>query len=151
MPKTFEGDKYWSAGYVYFTSDIEEATAYGLNRSLLDMKYLNVSEKAVKITPNYRDIIVLGVNASKLGNIEIDPQVIPSENPDNVEWYRYKGDIKLKHLFACKYIPFDTFNSKTINNFEKMNETRLRASQFIMRVHSYSEDKEGQANHVVPR
>jgi hypothetical protein len=139
MPKTFEGDKYWSAGYVYFTSDIEEATAYGLNRSLLDIKYLNVSEKAMKCTPNYRDIVVLGVNASKLDNIEIDPQVIPSENSDNVEWFRYKGDIKLKLLSVYKYVPFDTFNSKTINNFEKMNETRLRASQFIMKVNSYNE------------
>ncbi|HJR84489.1 MAG TPA: hypothetical protein VJ772_03865 [Nitrososphaeraceae archaeon] len=63
---------------------------------------------------------------------------INEENSDNVEWYRHKDDIKLKHLSAYKYVPFDTFNSKTINNFEKMNDTRSRAWQFIMKVNSYS-------------
>jgi hypothetical protein len=46
--------------------------------------------------------------------------------------YRYKGDIKLKHLFIFKYIPFDTFSSNIIDKFTEINEEKLHASQLIM-------------------
>jgi hypothetical protein len=51
---------------------------YGLNKSLQDMEDLHIPEKAkmMKLNPSYRDPVVLGINAYKLGdNLEIDPQV----------------------------------------------------------------------------
>ena len=45
---------------------------YGLNKSLRDMHYLNISEN-MKLNPNYMDSVILGINTSKLANIEIDP------------------------------------------------------------------------------
>jgi len=149
MSKSFEGEEYLNTGYVYLTTDVDEAIMYGLNKSLLDMTYLNLDGpvKTMKLNPNYRDPVVLGINAYKLGdNMEIDPQVntslvkhLHNIKNENTQWYRYKGDIKLKHLFACKYVPFDTFSSNLRNEFMKINERKLHASQFIMKVNSYNE------------
>jgi hypothetical protein len=142
MSKSFEGEEClgFSSGYVYLTTDPDEAIMYGLNKSLLDTAYLHIPEKTMKLNPNYRDPVVLGINAFKLGdNLEIDPQVNTSlvqqiHDIKNAQWYRYKGDIKLKHLFACKYVPFDTFSSNIIDKFTQINEEKLKASQLIMKV-----------------
>ena len=115
---------------------------YGLNKSLQDMEDLHIPEKAkmMKLNPSYRDLVVLGINAYKLGdNLEIDPQVNTSlvqqiNDMTSAQWYRYKGDIKIKHLRACKYVPFDTFSSNLMDKFTKINESKLKASQSIMKV-----------------
>jgi hypothetical protein len=115
---------------------------YGLNKSLQDMEDLHIPEKAkmMKLNPSYRDLVVLGINAYKLGdNLEIDPQVNTSlvqqiNDMTSAQWYRYKGDIKIKHLRACKYVPFDTFSSNLMDKFTKINEEKLKASQSIMKV-----------------
>lgn len=101
---------------------------YGLNKSLRDMHYSNISEN-VKLNPNYRDSVILGINTSELANIEIDPlgetevikQIRKTKN-ENIHWYRYKGDIKLEHLFFYGYVPFSTFSSDIINHQMKINE-----------------------------
>jgi len=144
MSKSFEADEYLglNTGYVYLTTNVDEAIWYGLNKSLLDMAYLDIP-KTMTLNPNYRDPVVLGINAFKLGdNMEIDPQLNTSlaqitdeqfqnfQNK-NTQWYRYKGDIKLKHLSAYKYVPFDTFSSNLINEMMKINEEKLHMSQLI--------------------
>lgn len=42
MKKSFEAEEryQWNSGYLFFTSDINDALVYGLNKSLVDMMYL---------------------------------------------------------------------------------------------------------------
>lgn len=128
MPKTWEAQEYLDGGYVYLASDIDEATMYGLNRSLLDMQYSDISEN-MKLNPNYKDSVILGINTFNLENVAIDPlgetevikQMHKTKN-ENIHWYRYKGDIKIEHLFFYGYVPFVSFSSDIINKLMKMNE-----------------------------
>ena len=128
MPKTWKAQEYLDGGHVYLAFDIDEATMYGLNRSLLDMHYSDFSE-IMKSDPKYKGSVILGINTSKLENIEIDPlgetevikQIRKTKN-ENIHWYRYKGDINIEHLFFYGYLPFDSFSSDIINKLMKMNE-----------------------------
>jgi len=139
MPKSFEAEEWFTKGYVYFTTDPEEAIIHGLGKSLLD-QYPDDPEKQMKLNPNYRDPVVLGINASKLGdNLEINdgvntPLVIqtPVKKNENTELYRYKGNIKAKHLFLYKYVPFNAYPRDYINQIMKCHEDKLQASQSIM-------------------
>lgn len=122
MSKSIEAEQIlaWNTGYVYLCSDLEDAVRYGLHKSLQDSSYLDIPEK-LKLNPNYRDVVVLGVNGSKLGDkIELDPESLS---------YRYKGHIKLKHLFKYKHVPFDIFDSNLIDEITTRNENRYRAWQ----------------------
>ena len=142
MPKSYEAEEYLPKGYVYLTTDPNEAIMYGLNKSLQDMAYLHIPEETKRLNPNYRNSVVLSINGSKLGdNLEIDPQVneslvrqIHDIQNKNTQWYTYKGDIKLKHLHACKYIPFEAHSSELINELRRINEGKLKESQRIMKV-----------------
>lgn len=141
MSKSYEALEYLDLEKerVYLTTDPNEAIMYGLNKSLQDMAYLDIPEK-MRLNPNYRDSVVLGTNGSKLGdNLEIDPQVneslvkqIHDIQNKNTQWYTYKGDIKLKHLHACKYIPFEVHSSDLINELRRINEGKLKESQRIL-------------------
>ena len=127
-------------GYVYFATNLDEAVMYGLIKSLLDMRSDDL-EKRMKLNPNHRDPVVLGINAFKLGdNVEIDPQD-PQSNPlviqdskwyKNNPWYRCKGDIKLKHLSKCRQVPFNAFSSDVINYFTEFTEKMFNDSESIM-------------------
>jgi hypothetical protein len=141
MPKSYEAEEIlgFSTGYVYLTTNLDEAIMYGLNKSLQDMAYLHIDQKTHKLGPNYRDPVVLGINGFKLGNnLEIDPQVNTSlvqqiHDFTNAQWYRYKGDIKLKHLHACKYVSFDIFSSNLIDGMMEINEKKFNAGQLVMK------------------
>ena len=43
----------------------------------------------------------------------------------NADWYRYKGDIKLKHLHVYKHVPFDTFSSNQIDKKQRKEITKI--------------------------
>jgi len=141
MSKSFEAEETlgFSSGYVYLTTSLDEAIMYGLNKSLQDMAYLHIDQKSNKLDPNYRDSVVLSINGSKLGdNLEIDPQVNTSlvqqiRDVTSAQWYRYRGDIKLKHLHARKYVPFDTFSSNLINKMTEINEKKFNVGQLVMK------------------
>ena len=83
----------------------------------------------MKLNPNYKDPVVLGINTSKLENITIDPlgetevikQMRKAKN-ESTHWYRCKGNIKLENLFFYGYVPFSTFSSNIINHHMKINE-----------------------------
>ena len=145
MPKSFEIEESFdiNKGYVYLSSRLDEAIMYGLIKSLLDTRSDDL-EKRMKSNPNYRDPVVLGINAFKLGdNVEIDPQD-PQTNPllneefktdqyyKNSQWYRCKGDIKLKHLYKCKQIPFNVFGDDVINGFMESTEKMYNESKSMM-------------------
>ena len=143
MSKSFQAEEYLGFTVnVYLTTDPDEAVMYGLNKSLQDMEYLDLdgAVKTMKLNSNYRDPVVIGINTYKLGDhLEIDPKVneslvkhIHNLQNKNTQWYTYKGDIKLKHLFVCKYCPFDIFSSNIKNELMRINEEKLHASQLIM-------------------
>jgi hypothetical protein len=142
MRKSFEAEEYFAlkTGYVYLSINIDEALEYGLNKSIVDTTYLHIPEN-IKLNPNYRDPVVLGINGFKLGdNLEIDPEIntIQFQEIDNIkngkfQWYRYKGDIKVKHLFICKHVPFDSFSSNLIDKLLKFNENRFHSDLYVMR------------------
>lgn len=123
MSKRFDpvtGDDYlsWKKGYVYLTTDVNNAINYGLQKSLWDIKYSDIPENTTS-SLNYKDPVVIGVKTSNLrDNIEIDPEVNTSlfkhwfDEKENFHWYRYKGDIKLAHLFLYKHYPFDALNNQ---------------------------------------
>ena len=50
----------------------------------------------------------------------------------NSQWYRCKGDIKLKHLFRCRQIPFSAFGNDVINEFMNFTENMFNESESIM-------------------
>ena len=111
---------------------------YGLNKSLLDMQYSDLSEN-MKLNPNYRDSVILAINTSKLTDIEIDPlgeteviKQLHSMKNDDIHWYRYKGDIKLEHLFFYGYVPFSTYSSNIKNELMKINERKAQQAQYLM-------------------
>jgi hypothetical protein len=52
MPKTWEAQENLDGGYVYLASNTDDANMYGLNKSLRDMHYSNISEN-MKLNPNY--------------------------------------------------------------------------------------------------
>jgi hypothetical protein len=113
----------WNTGYVYLCSDLNDAVRYGLHKSLQDSSYLDIPEN-MKLNPNYRDPVVLSINAAKLGDkLELDPESLS---------YRYKGDIKLKHICTHKHVPFDIFDSNLIDKLQTVNENRDRAWQTMM-------------------
>lgn len=130
MPKSFERGSFERGEWlhnVYLTAEPHEAERYGLLKSVEDMMYLNLDD-AVKMVRNYKDTVVLGINAAKLGDhLEKDPEVYRlSVKHHGTEWYKYKGDIKLKDLFVCKYVPFDSFSSDLKNKFIKINEKQFQ-------------------------
>lgn len=89
----------------------------------------------MKLNPNYRDFIVIGVNAYKL-ELEIDPEInleINRRESKNIQWYRHKGNIKLKHLFTCKYRPFDTFDSNYINEMKQDISSKRASGEIVMK------------------
>lgn len=137
MSKSFKFEEHFrSTGYLYFTSSVDHAIPYGLNKALLDMPYMD-EDQAKRITPNYKDTVVIGVNASKLGDrVEADPEMNLEINRIKnrvVECYRYKGDIKLKHLFTCKYRPFDTFDSNYVNEIKEYISSKRASGEIMMK------------------
>jgi hypothetical protein len=79
MARSYEAEELlgFNTGLVYLGNDLNEATWYGLNKSLQDTAYLHIPEETKKLNPNYKDVVVLGINGSKLGdNLEIDPNSI---------------------------------------------------------------------------
>ena len=139
MPKTWKAQEFLGidTGYVYLASDIDEANMYGLNKSLLDIQYSDFS-KNMKLNPNYKDSVILGINTDKLENIAIDPlgeteviKQLHSMKNDDIHWYRYKGDIKLEHLFFYGYVPFDTYTDKIKNELMIINERKAQQARYL--------------------
>ena len=52
MPKTCEAQENLDGGYVHLATNTDDANMYGLNKSLRDMHYSNISEN-MKLNPNY--------------------------------------------------------------------------------------------------
>jgi hypothetical protein len=52
MPKSYEAEEYLPKGYVYLTTDPNEAIMYGLNKSLQDMTYLDLDDGVKKMSLN---------------------------------------------------------------------------------------------------
>jgi hypothetical protein len=129
----------WNVGYVYFTTDQYEAIMWGLHKSVVDSITRNIPEDT------NRDPLVLAVKTSNLrDNIEIDPEVsmpevqkIPNIRNGVSQWYRCKGDIKVKHLFPYKYLPFDYFDrmdSNIIKQIVKDSEMKHRSEEFMLKL-----------------
>ena len=139
MPKSFQAEELFGSGYVYLTNDIEGAIMYGYSKSLMDMESDDL-EMQMKLSPNFRDPVVLGMNAFELGdNLEINDGIstslvrqIPIKTNENTQLYKYKGDIKSKILFAYRYVPFTAFSSDHMNQMRKHHVKKLQASQSIM-------------------
>lgn len=110
-------------GYLYLTANLDEVVVYGLQKSISDMCLFDLENDKIKaITPNYKDVVVIGIDMSKLEDrLEIDPECItPNLRSDlAVRWYRYKGDVKLEDLYECHYRAFDSFSSNIMNKMTK--------------------------------
>lgn len=116
----------WNTGYVYFTPDPNQAVSFGLLKSLIDMDDLDYNK--LKEYPNFRDVVVIGIDVSKLGKLETDPETFAQFNKAiwngivmNTKLYRYKGDIKLDDLSLYKSRSFNSFSNEIIN---KINKTK---------------------------
>ncbi len=136
MPKSFDAEEFFTKGYVYFTTDPEEAIIHGLGKSILDYP-----EDQIIRNPSDRDPVVLGINGLKLGdNLEINdgvntPLVIqrPVKINEDTELYRHKGNIKAKHLFLYKHVPIEAYPRDYIKQIMKCHEDKLHASESIMK------------------
>jgi hypothetical protein len=139
MPKSFQAEELFGSGYVYLTSDIEGAIMYGYSKSIMDIASGHL-EKQMKLNPNNRDPVVLGMKAIQLrDNLEINDGIstslfkqIPIKTNENTQLYKYKGNIKSKILFAHRYVPFTAFDNNHMNQMRKHHEKKLHASQSIM-------------------
>lgn len=86
---------------IYLTSGLAWAILWGLKKSIVDSITRNIPENA------NRDPVIVAVKTSNLrDSIEIDPEVnmplaqeIPNLRDEIYQWYRHKGDIKLKIYF----------------------------------------------------
>jgi hypothetical protein len=144
MPKIFEIDQNNIDGYLFFTNNREEASHFGLDTVLADMRMSESQLPRVWLYyaegyESMRDSIVLTVRTSNLRDgFEIDPEYhtisLPGDekarqhflakgNLKGLEsiqrlksiWYRYKGDIPLKYILYHGTVRYGDFSSKMID------------------------------------
>lgn len=139
MKKAIEAERYykWNTGYVYFTTDPDQAVMFGLIGSLSDIP--NLTDVGKKMIPNYRDVVVIAIDSSKLKGLEWDPESSATfaecmrlGKTMIIQFYRYKGDIKLENLSLHKYRSFDTFSSNLINKMKQDVLNRQAACKILM-------------------
>ncbi len=142
ISKSFKWFHGCSEGYVYLTLDLRDALYNGLNKSLDDMLDLDEGDddgrlKTLASNPNYRDVVIIGMNAFKLGDrVEIDPEAEILQKSENLHWYRCKGDIKLKHLYLYRCYPFNTFSNVIIDKAMKGITEKREMYSTMRRVYS---------------
>ena len=145
IPKYFKSDETKSAGYLFFTDELEDAAIYGISTALIDINHLD-SPISKKLAFEGRDIIILALRTSGLKQrIEIDPDSINHKHnfselaktlpraKDFIKstWYRVPGDINIGNVFAYKMTPFDKVDQDTIETIlagiliTDLNEIRL--------------------------
>jgi hypothetical protein len=127
-PKYFKSDETKSAGYLFFTDELEDAAIYGISTALIDIN--NLSEPISRdLAFKGRDIIILALRTSGLKDrIELDPDSINHKHnfselaktlpraADFIKstWYRVKDDINIGNVFAYRMTPFDKVDQGTI-------------------------------------
>jgi hypothetical protein len=151
LPKYFNSDKKKSMGYLFFTTDIEDAAGYGVATSLIDMQSLN-DPRARFMAFEGRDAIILALKTAPLRNrIELDPEglahrkdfaLLAETHPRAAQfarsnWYRVKGDISIQHVFAYRATPLDQVDPLMLDAIKAgivitdINEILLQAKEDI--------------------
>jgi hypothetical protein len=121
LQKYFRSDEKKSAGYLYFTDDVQDAVIYGIGTALIDMNSL-AHPIARQLANEGKDIIILAFKTSGVRDrVEHDPETFnhkatfqemarsyPQIEPyAKATWYRVKDDISIQHVFAYRITPFD--------------------------------------------
>jgi hypothetical protein len=129
LPKYFKSDEKKSAGYLFFSDDLEDAANYGLSTTILDLNSL-LDPMMRRLANDGKDIIILALRTSGLKDrIELDPDTITHKQKMRAlgdsgltgayqfaesTWYRVKGDIPIKYVFAYRTTPFNMIDKHTL-------------------------------------
>ena len=161
MPKIFELDQDNIDGYLFFTDNREEASYYGLNTVLADMRMSEsqLAQVGLYYAEGYesmRDSIVLTVRTSHLRDgFEIDPEYFSVSLPGDEKarqnfvakgnlkgiesvkrlesvWYRYKGDIPLKYISYHGCVRYAGFSIQMIDILNKeLDSYKMADATFV--------------------